>query len=143
MLLVQPDASRTGDPLENQRGLALATVRSVAEDPHEALLEIGVIIELQALDDRRQSLVWRIRQGIAMTVVVGQPVVDNRLRHRLTSTTAHGARLPVDAYRKIDRSGYGLATMVAIADSSLPQTRKRKRRREKGEAPAGASRNWL
>ncbi|KFB68516.1 MAG: hypothetical protein CAPSK01_001912 [Candidatus Accumulibacter vicinus] len=71
LLLVEPDARRTGDPLENQRGFALVTVRTVAENPHEAFLEIGVIVESQALDDRRQSFVWRIRQGIAMTVVVG------------------------------------------------------------------------
>jgi hypothetical protein len=80
MLLVQPDAGRTGDSLEDQRRLALAAIGIVTEQPHEALLEVCVIIELEAFDDRRHRLARGIGQGIAIAVVVGQPVVDNRLR---------------------------------------------------------------
>ena len=114
VLLVQPDTRRTGDPFENQRRLALAAVRPLAADAHETLLEIGMIIKLQALDDRRHGLARGIRQGITIAVVIDQAVVYNRLRHRLTAATTHAARLPVDIYREIHSGRHGLSAVVAI-----------------------------
>jgi len=75
-----------------------------------------VIIELEAFDDRRHRLARGIGQGIAIAVVVGQPVVDNRLRNCLTATAAHGACVAIDGGRQVDPGWNGLTTVVAIAD---------------------------
>jgi hypothetical protein len=123
MLLVEPDARRAGDPFEDQRrfpfaaagGAVAASVASGRKNAHEALLEIRVIVDLQAGDQRRQHLARRIRQLVAVMVIVGQAIGDDRLRHRLAAATAHGTRLTVDADFKIDTSRHGLTAMVAIA----------------------------
>jgi hypothetical protein len=96
-----------------------------------------VIIELQTLDDRRHGLARRVRQRIPGAVVIGQPMVDDRLRDRLTATAAHGARLPVNGRRKIDRSRYGLAAMVTIAEVHHCRIQ------EKKVAPANGAPNRL
>jgi hypothetical protein len=122
VLLVQPDTRRTGDPFENQRRLALAAVRPLAADAHETLLEIGMIIKLQALDDRRHGLARGIRQGITIAVVIAQAVVYNRLRHRLTAATTHAARLPVDIYREIHSGRHGLSAVVTVGQTHHRRT---------------------
>ncbi len=88
MALVQPDARRAGNAFDDQRSFTLV----LAEHAHETLLEIRVIVEFQPVEDRRHRFTRRLGQGITVTVVVGQPVVDDRLCNSLTADAAHGSR---------------------------------------------------
>jgi hypothetical protein len=114
MLLVEPDAGGTGDPFEDQCRLALAA--TLPDETHEALLEIRVIVQLQAIDNRRKRLARRVRQSVTISVVLRQSIRDDRLRHRLTTATAHRTWLAVDTHREIDAVRYRLTAMVAIVD---------------------------
>ena len=68
----------------------------LAEHAHEALLEFTLVEELQLVEDRRQRLARRVWQSVAVAIVVSEAVIDDRLRHRLATDTAHGTRLLLD-----------------------------------------------
>ena len=110
MLFVEPDTGRAGNPLDDQRRFALGFTQAA----HEALLEIGMIIELQPVQNRRQCLAPRLGQGIAIAVVVGQPVIDNRLRHGLTTDAAHRLRPGRNGYRQLDTRRNRQPAVIAI-----------------------------
>ena len=85
----------------------------LAERAHETLLEIRVIVEFQPVEDRRHRFTRRLGQGITVTVVVGQPVVDDRLRNGLTADAAHGARQSFDGNRQVYVGRNDLPTVIA------------------------------
>ena len=108
MLLVKPDAGSAGDALEEQRGLALAG----AERLDEALLEIRVIVERQLFEDGRHRFAGRLGQGVAAAVVVGEPIRDDRTRHRLAPVTTHRTGLPADLDRQVEIRRNWLAAVI-------------------------------
>ena len=67
-----------------------------AENADEALLEIRMIVELQPVQNRRHRLARGFRQGVAVAVIVIEPVLDDRLRNGLAPNAAHGARQTID-----------------------------------------------
>ncbi len=123
MLLVQPDARSTGDSLENQRGFALM----LAQRMHEALLEFSMIVEQQVAQGIGQGFPRRIRQRIAVAVVVGKTVVDDGLRHRLTAQAAHRANLAFDADAEVRAGGNILPTVIAATAHDKPPKMKKAR----------------
>ena len=80
---------------------------------HEALLEFSMVVEQQIAQGVGQGFPRRIRQRIAVAVIVAKTVVDDGLRHRLTAQAAHRAYLAFDADAKVRACGNILPTVIA------------------------------
>ena len=71
--LVQPDARRAGDALDDERGLALVFGRF----GDESRLHLGPVVHLQVVDHLGQHLPRRIGKAVALRVVAFQPRADD------------------------------------------------------------------
>ena len=123
MAFVEPDARGTGNAFDDQRRLALIRPRLA----HEAFLEIGVVVEGQPLENRRQRLApagLRLGQGIAGAVVVAQAVGDDGLRHRLTADAAHVARLAANLHMQLDPGRNRQTTVITPLIAHRPSIKK-------------------
>ena len=101
--LAEPDAGGTDDALENQRrfpDIAFANM-------DEGLLQRVVVVDLQLAQRIGHERLAHLRLGGAVTVVVLEPVVDDRLGHGLAAHAAHRPDLAFDFDRQFDVIGNG------------------------------------
>jgi hypothetical protein len=96
MRLVEPDTSGAGDALEHQRGFLDMFAGVAVNAAHEALLHVRMIEQTEFRDRLGHGFARTFGQGIAVPVVVRQPVGDNGLRHGGTSDATHCALLAAD-----------------------------------------------
>ena len=121
VLFVEPDAGRTGYSLKEQRRFALAFPQLL----DEALLEIGVIVQRQLLEDGRHRLARRFRQRISAAVIVREAVGDDRLRYRLAPVTAHRAFFSTHRDRQFEIIRNRLATVITGSFRHAKEKRRR------------------
>ena len=109
MTLVQPHASRTGDPLEDQIRLPLA----VSGLANETLLKVLIVEQPQFAKLSRQGLPWRFWQSVAVAIIFRKSRVHDRLSDCGAADTTHLALDAVNLHGELQFTGNGKATVVA------------------------------
>ena len=116
MLLVKPNTSRTSNAFQNQRSfffdnflICLIFIKFF----DKTLLKIFLIKQSQILQNIRSRRAWRIRQGVALQIIIFQAAFHDRLCHRLTAVTAHLLVFAENFYGQIYIFGNIQAAVIA------------------------------
>ena len=124
MLLVKPNTSRTSNAFQNQRSfffdnflicliLILILILIFIKFFDKTLLKIFLIKQSQILQNIRSRRAWRIRQGVALQIIIFQAAFHDRLCHRLTAVTAHLLVFAENFYGQIYIFGNIQAAVIA------------------------------